>query len=136
MTEPEEPKELPTQQPTYYVMPAPLPASGKAVAALVLGVVGLITCQLLSPVAIILGNQGKHEADSGQAGGRELAVAGVVLGWIGTVLLLVVLVVGLLAGVLFGLGGLVRGSFNNTSSVVTQTATPEWSPISEPSSTP
>jgi len=129
MSESEAPKELPQGQPTYYMMPAPLPASGKAVASLVLGVVGLITCQLLSPVAIILGNQGKREAEAGQAGGRELAVAGVVLGWIGTVLLVVVLAVGLLVGVVFGLGGLVSHSFSTTSTAVTETATPEPSPI-------
>ena len=61
---------------------------GKAVASLVLGIVGIVICPLIcSTLALIFGYQAKREIESrpGSPGGG-LATAGIVLGWIGVVL--------------------------------------------------
>ncbi len=70
-------------------------SNGLAVAALVTGILGLLgNCfcfgGLLSPVAIVVGWIGKNRADrsDGRVGGRGMAVAGIVLGIVGTVLLI------------------------------------------------
>lgn len=75
------------------VVPGETP--GKATAALILGLLGLFLCPLiLSPLAIIYGNQGKAEIDANPGlGGRGLAQAGVVLGWVGVAFLVVMIVV-------------------------------------------
>jgi hypothetical protein len=78
--------------------------SGKAITALVLGILGLLLCPLIcSVLAVIFGYQARREGDSsaGRVGGRGIAVAGVVLGWIGLVIwsvLLILIVIGLAAG--------------------------------------
>ncbi|NLU76491.1 DUF4190 domain-containing protein [Streptomyces sp. HNM0575] len=73
----------------------PQQPGGKAVAAMVLGIIGLLTVStcwgsflgiFLSPVALGLGLSAKRAADRGEAGGRGQAVAGFVMGIIGTVL--------------------------------------------------
>ena len=64
-------------------------SSGKATAALVLGICGLLICPpICSTLALIFGYQSKNEIDSsgGAIGGRGLAVAGIVMGWIGIVI--------------------------------------------------
>jgi Domain of unknown function (DUF4190)/Protein of unknown function (DUF2510) len=63
---------------------AAAPASnGKAIASLVLGILWL--CSIGSILALIFGYQAKNEIDAsgGAQGGRGMAVAGIVLGWIG-----------------------------------------------------
>ena len=58
---------------------------GKATASLVLGIVGLILIPILpSILAIVFGGSAKREIDGsgGSLGGRGLATAGIVLGWI------------------------------------------------------
>lgn len=71
------------------------PATGKPVAAMVIGIIGLvalITCWgsflgiILSPVALGLGLSARKAADRGECGGRGQAVAGFAMGIIGTVL--------------------------------------------------
>ena len=79
--------------------PSPVPAaggtprtSGRATAALVLGIVGLVVCPFVcSVLAIVLGTRARREIDAsgGQVSGRGNATAGIVLGWIGLVLSLV-----------------------------------------------
>jgi hypothetical protein len=73
---------------------APLPhttvpsTNGKATAALVLGIVGLIFCPVVASIpAIILGYQGRNEIDAsqGRQTNRGIATAGIVTGWIGVV---------------------------------------------------
>ena len=61
-----------------------------AVAALVLGILGIILCPLLGPVAWVLGRKGEQEVDrsGGAVGGRGLATAGKIVGVVGTFLLL------------------------------------------------
>ena len=79
-------------------------SSGKATAALVLGILGLVFCPLIcSVLALVFGYQGRREIDAsgGQMSGRGSATAGIVLGWIGVVIygiFLLLIVIGLLAG--------------------------------------
>jgi hypothetical protein len=101
----------PPQYAGQYPVP---PTSGKATAALVLGIVGLVMCGLLAGIpAIILGSQARREIDAsqGRLAGRGAAQAGFILGIIGTVLstLLIVLVIGL-----FALGGVVSSNFDSS----------------------
>ena len=65
------------------------PDHPKAVTALVLGTLGLIACQVLSPFAWAMGKKTVAEIDAsgGRLGGRGQAQAGYILGVIGSVLL-------------------------------------------------
>jgi uncharacterized membrane protein len=62
--------------------------SGKAIASLVLGIGGfLIFPVVLSILAIVFGRSAKREiAERPGLGGAGLAIAGIVLGWIGVAL--------------------------------------------------
>ena len=77
--------------------PAGPPNASNAVTAFVLGILGVILCPLLGPVAWVLGRRGEQEIDSsgGAVGGRGLATAGKVLGMVGTFLLALVIAAGL-----------------------------------------
>lgn len=83
-----------TPAPPPPVAPSPAPAqesSSKAVAALVLGIVGIVAVPIICPIlAIVFGTQARGEIDrsGGALGGRGLAVAGIVLGWVGLALAL------------------------------------------------
>ena len=60
-----------------------------ATTVLVLGILGLVTCQVLSPFAWAMGSRVGRELDAsgGQLGGRSSANAGRICGIVGTVLL-------------------------------------------------
>jgi hypothetical protein len=66
--------------------PIPTQKSGKAIASLVFGI--LIMYGVGSVLALVLGYQAREEIDAsgGALGGRGMAIAGIVLGWIGLVL--------------------------------------------------
>ena len=67
--------------------PSSPPTNGKATVALVMGILGLVVCPLVcSILALVFGYQARSEIDRSGEGGRGSAVAGIVLGWIGTVL--------------------------------------------------
>jgi hypothetical protein len=72
----------------------------------VLGILGLVLCQVLSPFAWVIGGRAVREIDAsrGTVGGRGSANAGRILGIVGTVLLAGALVVGavLVAGLVVG----------------------------------
>lgn len=73
------------QQP-YWGGPPPTRTSGTAIAALVLGICGFVVCPLICSIAaIICGNIAKNEIDrsGGQITGRDMAKAGIILGWVG-----------------------------------------------------
>lgn len=79
----------------------PPPSQGTAVAAMVLGIVGLVatsTCWgsflgiLVAPVALMLGISARRKADRGEAGGRGYATSGMVMGIVGTVLSAILIV--------------------------------------------
>lgn len=67
----------------------PPPNSGKAVAALVLGILGVVSCQVLGIAAIVLGQQANEEiaASGGRLGGEGFAKAGLIMGWVAVALL-------------------------------------------------
>src|SRR5262245_14068624 len=81
--------------------PAPPPAGvpyrqdhPRAVVALVLGIIGVVTCQIASPFALVLGRNAMKDIDASQGtlGGRGMAQAGFILGIIGTVILGLVII--------------------------------------------
>jgi hypothetical protein len=102
---PEAPPPAQTASPAAQPTSSPgTPASGKAVAALVLGIGGLTFCPvILSVFALVLGYQARAEIDrsGGRLIGRGQATTGIVLGWIGVaifVLFLGLVILGLAVG--------------------------------------
>jgi uncharacterized membrane protein YjgN (DUF898 family) len=63
----------------------------------VLGILGLLVCSVLAPVAWVYGRRAEEAVDAsgGAYGGRDMATAGKVLGMIGTALLALGLLIGL-----------------------------------------
>jgi Domain of unknown function (DUF4190) len=92
-----------TQPPPPPIAPESATASSQAITALVLGILGVICCHPLAPVAWYLGHQEGRAIRAGQApaAGEGFALAGKILGIIGTVLL----AIGLLW--IFAFGGMV-----------------------------
>jgi hypothetical protein len=74
------------QQPYGYGPPQDHP---QATTVLVLGILGLVMCQIISPIAWVMGNRVVREIDAtgGQLGGRSSANAGRICGIVGTVLI-------------------------------------------------
>ncbi|HYX25774.1 MAG TPA: DUF4190 domain-containing protein [Thermoanaerobaculia bacterium] len=64
-------------------------ASTQAVTSLILGILGVICCGLIAPIAWYIGNQELKAIQSGASpvAGEGLAKAGMILGIIGTILL-------------------------------------------------
>jgi hypothetical protein len=77
-----------------------------AVPALVLGILGIVLCPLLGPLAWAYGRKGEQAVDAsgGVLPGRGLATAGKILGMVGTALI-VLLLVALLFLIAGGSGG-------------------------------
>jgi hypothetical protein len=71
-----------------YTQPTPT-ASSQATTALILGIVSIVCCQLLGPVAWFLGNQELKAIREGRspAAGEGLAKAGWILGIISSIIL-------------------------------------------------
>lgn len=69
--------------------PAAQGSSSQATISLVLGIVGIVCCQLTAPVAWWMGQKELAAIDGGASpeAGRGLATAGKILGIIGTILL-------------------------------------------------
>ena len=80
--------------------------NGSAIASLVLGIVGVMGFMITSPIALYYGYKARREIDSsvGAEEGRGLAIAGIVLGWVGTAFLIFFVFIFLLAFVIFGIG--------------------------------
>jgi hypothetical protein len=75
-----------------YAPQAPIqyaPDHPRATTAMVLGILGVVLCQVLAPFAWVIGKRTLSEIDAahGRMGGRGAAQAGYVLGIVGTVLL-------------------------------------------------
>ena len=89
---PQEPYQQPWQQPGYpqagYQTQYP-PDHPKATTSLVLGILGVVLCQVVAPFAWVMGKRTLDEIDASQGtvGGRGAAQAGYILGIVGTVLL-------------------------------------------------
>lgn len=84
-----EPNQSWTPPPTPPPPTAPPASSSQAVTALVLGILGIVCCGFLAPIAWYLGNQELRAIREGRsaASGEGLAKAAQILGIIGTVLL-------------------------------------------------
>ena len=86
-------------------------ASARAYASLVLGILGLIVCTPLSPLAWYLGWAERRDIRAGteSPAGDEIATAGMVLGMVGTALMaLVVLAVVVVGVVVLGIIAIAR----------------------------
>lgn len=79
----------------HALAPAPARRADGAIAALILGIIGLFFCQILAPVAWSLGRKAERlvDASGGTLGGRGEATTGKILGIVGTVLLILGIVV-------------------------------------------
>jgi hypothetical protein len=75
------PPAYPQQAPGYPQQQGGVEINGKAVAALVCGV--LFCTGLLGIISLVLGKSAQREIDMGMGIGRPMAKAGRVLGWIG-----------------------------------------------------
>lgn len=80
------PPGYPVQGPVQYA-----PDHPRATTSLVLGILGIVPCQLLAPFAWWIGKKTLDEIDAsaGRLGGRTAAQAGYIMGIVGTVLLAV-----------------------------------------------
>ncbi|MGZ8176574.1 DUF4190 domain-containing protein [Williamsia sp. SKLECPSW1] len=81
-------------QPPPYAYPMVRQTNGKAIGALVCGIAGLVTCLLFLGIpAVILGNLALAEIDEsrGTQDGRQMAIAGRILGWVGVALMILAL---------------------------------------------
>lgn len=103
----------PQGQPNPYGQPSPqrpyyaAPDHQQATTVLVLGILGIVLCQVLSPIAWVMGNRVVQEIDAsgGALGGRGAANAGRICGIVGTVMigLAVVFLLGLAVLAIIGL---------------------------------
>jgi hypothetical protein len=78
------PPNYPGQAPIQYA-----PDHPRATTSLVMGILGVVLCQVLAPFAWVMGKRTLDEIDAsqGQLGGRGAAQAGFILGIVGSVLL-------------------------------------------------
>lgn len=92
------------------------PDHPRATTSLVLGILGIVPCQLLAPFAWWIGKKTLDEIDAsgGRLGGRTAAQAGYIMGIVGTVLLALGLIVLLIYFVVFVaiVGGGMATSYN------------------------
>jgi hypothetical protein len=93
------PPQQPPQIGSYEDPYAPRPPQGLAIAALIFGLLSLPCCVVpilaiaFGILAIVLGSIAKGRAARGEAGGRDLANAGFICGWIGLVLGVILMIV-------------------------------------------
>lgn len=87
----------PQQQPVYVTQPTK--TNGFSIAALVLGIVWIYW--IGSILALVFGYIAKSQIDNsgGTQSGRGMAIAGIVLGWVGIGVLLLLIVVGVGVGI-------------------------------------
>lgn len=88
----------------YGYAPVPRRTNGLAIASLVLGLTGFITCGFTSILAVVFGHVALGQIRRDRTDGHGMALAGVVLGWILTGLWILYWVL-VFAGVVAGIGG-------------------------------
>lgn len=99
-SEPQQPQwGQPQQQQPWQPQTTP----GSATAALILGICALLVCPIIcAPLALVYGNKARNEIDGsgGRLGGRGMATAGIVLGWIGVAyaVLVIIYIIAVAAG--------------------------------------
>ncbi|MCS3842431.1 DUF4190 domain-containing protein [Microbacterium sp. AK031] len=100
----------PTTQPYSVGQPyaAPLPTSGLAVAALITGIAGIVLSFAVFPLlasmaAIITGHMALKQTQPGSAiGGRGMAIAGLILGYVGVAILALIVIVSIFSLLFIG----------------------------------
>ena len=82
--------------PKGYAYPPPQPrrpTNSMAIAALVLGIASLFSCQLIGIGAIVLGNRARNEIRVSGEEGDGMALTGIILGWVALALVVLSLLV-------------------------------------------
>lgn len=75
-----------------YPLMAPVnPFDGRATPVLIFGILGLVFCQLLAPVAWVMGHGVKRDAEASGWAEPGLSKAGRICGIVGSVLMIVVI---------------------------------------------
>lgn len=95
----------------------PRPSHPQATTVLVLGILGLVLCQLVGPFAWQMGNRVVREIDAsgGQYDGREMANIGRILGIVATALMALVLLVAIVGALMvFLVAGVTTVSSSST----------------------
>ncbi|GAA1290239.1 hypothetical protein Psi02_15810 [Planotetraspora silvatica] len=103
MTE-QPPYAQPYQQPVYFQQPPPRRNNGLAIASLILGLTGFITCGFTSILAVVFGHVALGQIRRDRTDGHGMALTGVVLGWILTGLWILYWILAF-AGIVTGIGG-------------------------------
>lgn len=80
-----------SQPPQFSSESGAYPEASQATTILVLGILGVVVCQFLAPVAWVMGNNELQAIDAGRRNpeNRGTANAGRILGIVGTVLMLI-----------------------------------------------
>jgi len=81
----------PPMYPGYPYPPPARPTNGMAIAALVCSLAGLATC-ISAPVGAILGHIARKQIRERGEGGDGLALAGIIVGWILTALMVLLII--------------------------------------------
>lgn len=91
-----------SQPPQFPQESGAYPEASQATTILVLGIIGIVLCQLLGPIAWVMGNNELQAIDAGRRApeNRGTANAGRILGIIGTVLM----ALGILAAIFLFIG--------------------------------
>ena len=86
----------PTAAPAAPAYRTVAPDHPRSAIALILGILGVVACSIVAPFALVIGRGAVKEIDAsgGQLGGRGMAQAGFILGIIGTVILALSLIGG------------------------------------------
>lgn len=83
-------------------MPPRRPTNSMAIAALIMGIASLFTCQLVGIGAIICGNRARNEIRGSGEEGDGMALAGIILGWVSLALVVLTLLALVAYFVIFG----------------------------------
>ncbi len=96
--------QYPPQQP--YQPPYRPPDHPQTTTILILGICGLVLCQVLGPFAWSMGNKALREIDAsgGQVGGRDTVNVGRILGIVATILLVLGILFTVVFFVILGIG--------------------------------
>ncbi|MEV4094453.1 DUF4190 domain-containing protein [Streptosporangium saharense] len=98
-----------------YGAPPPIKNNGLAIASLVLGLTGFITCGFTSLLAVVFGHVALGQIRRDRTDGRGMALAGVMLGWSLTGLWILYWVL-VMAGAVSSFGSLAAGRDDSASS--------------------
>jgi len=93
----------PYQQPGYGYGPAmpPPQEQGLAIAALVVSIASLVACSGLPSIAgVIMGHIAHSKAKRGEAGGQGMALAAIIIGYLGVAVIVLILIGVIFVGIL------------------------------------